>query len=163
MSSSSSLVSVGTRLLFRSPRHLPQIHPHFRCQPRLSPAPLLRRTFAATRSTHYAPNPKPHKDTDVSADPRERPTLRENIYTIPNLLTASRILACPLLGWSILHDDFYLATGLLVYAGLSDLVSDRVRDGGAYGAECGTTKGRWVLGEAVQHALGARYHSRPRC
>ncbi|KAI6130164.1 hypothetical protein EV401DRAFT_2054329 [Pisolithus croceorrhizus] len=34
----------------------------------------------------------------------------------------SRILACPVLGWSILQDNFYLATGLLVYAGLSDLV-----------------------------------------
>lgn len=66
---------------------------------------------------------KPEKETNVSTNSRERPTLRENIYTIPNLLTASRILACPLLGWSIFHDDFYLATGLLVYAGLSDLVS----------------------------------------
>jgi cardiolipin synthase len=34
----------------------------------------------------------------------------------------SRILACPILGWSILNNDFYLATGLLVYAGASDLV-----------------------------------------
>ncbi|KAI0664229.1 CDP-alcohol phosphatidyltransferase-domain-containing protein [Cubamyces menziesii] len=50
------------------------------------------------------------------------PTLRENIYTLPNLLTLSRIAACPVLGWSIVHDDFYLATGLLVYAGLTDLV-----------------------------------------
>ncbi|KXN84256.1 putative cardiolipin synthase [Leucoagaricus sp. SymC.cos] len=48
--------------------------------------------------------------------------MRENIYTIPNLLTVSRILACPVLGWSILNNDYYLATGLLVYAGLTDLV-----------------------------------------
>ncbi|KAI0923628.1 hypothetical protein AcW1_006528 [Taiwanofungus camphoratus] len=34
----------------------------------------------------------------------------------------SRILACPVLGWSIIHDDFYTATALLVYAGLTDLV-----------------------------------------
>lgn len=69
-------------------------------------------------------DPEPKKQTDIGTNPRERPTIRENIYTIPNLLTASRILACPILGWSIFHDDFYLATGLLVYAGLSDLVSD---------------------------------------
>lgn len=50
-------------------------------------------------------------------------TVRENIYTIPNLLTVSRILACPVLGWSIINNDFTLATGLLVYAGLTDLVS----------------------------------------
>ncbi|KAJ4474995.1 CDP-alcohol phosphatidyltransferase-domain-containing protein [Lentinula aciculospora] len=47
--------------------------------------------------------------------------LRENIYTIPNFLTASRILACPAIGWSILQGQFDLATSLLVYAGLTDL------------------------------------------
>lgn len=51
-----------------------------------------------------------------------KPTIKENIYTLPNLLTVSRIVACPVLGWSILHDNFHLATGLLVYAGLSDWV-----------------------------------------
>lgn len=49
-------------------------------------------------------------------------TLRENIYTIPNLLTASRILACPVLGYAIVQDNFVVATSLLVYAGLTDLV-----------------------------------------
>ncbi|KAF8967749.1 CDP-alcohol phosphatidyltransferase-domain-containing protein [Flammula alnicola] len=49
------------------------------------------------------------------------PTIRENIYTLPNLLTVSRILACPVLGWSILDGNYHLATGLLVYAGLTDL------------------------------------------
>lgn len=48
--------------------------------------------------------------------------IRENIYTIPNLLTVSRIFACPVLGWSILEGNYHLATGLLVYAGLTDLV-----------------------------------------
>ncbi|KAF8347953.1 CDP-alcohol phosphatidyltransferase-domain-containing protein [Amanita rubescens] len=47
--------------------------------------------------------------------------LRENIYTLPNLLTLSRIVACPILGWSILQNDYHLATALLVYAGLTDL------------------------------------------
>ncbi|EIW58595.1 cardiolipin synthase [Trametes versicolor FP-101664 SS1] len=51
-----------------------------------------------------------------------RQAAMENIYTIPNLLTLSRIVACPVLGWAIVHDEFYLATGLLVYAGLTDLV-----------------------------------------
>jgi len=74
---------------------------------------VLRRHFVATPCTRYSPNSEPKKD---------QPTLRENIYTIPNLLTVSRILACPALGWSIFNDDFYLATGLLVYAGISDLV-----------------------------------------
>jgi hypothetical protein len=50
------------------------------------------------------------------------PTRRENIYTLPNLLTTSRIIACPILGWSIIQGNFPLATGLLLYAGISDLV-----------------------------------------
>ncbi|KAG2042721.1 CDP-alcohol phosphatidyltransferase-domain-containing protein [Suillus americanus] len=61
------------------------------------------------------------RKTDDTKGSVATPPLRENIYTIPNLLTVSRILSCPVLGWSILHDDFFLATGLLVYAGLSDV------------------------------------------
>lgn len=49
-------------------------------------------------------------------------TIHENIYTLPNLLTVSRIAACPVLGWAILSDDYLLATGLLVYAGVTDWV-----------------------------------------
>lgn len=37
-------------------------------------------------------------------------------------MTVSRILACPVLGWSILGGNFYLATSILVYAGASDWV-----------------------------------------
>ncbi|KAF9269221.1 CDP-diacylglycerol--glycerol-3-phosphate 3-phosphatidyltransferase [Marasmius fiardii PR-910] len=50
-----------------------------------------------------------------------KPTLRENIYTVPNLLTTSRILACPVIGYSILNGQFQVATYLLIYAGLTDL------------------------------------------
>ncbi|KAF9515241.1 hypothetical protein BS47DRAFT_1372070 [Hydnum rufescens UP504] len=46
----------------------------------------------------------------------------ENIYTLPNALTVSRILACPVLGWSIIEGNFVLATSLLAYAGISDWV-----------------------------------------
>lgn len=51
-------------------------------------------------------------------------TRRENIYTLPNALTLSRILACPFLGWFIVSDNFAVATGILVYAGVSDWVID---------------------------------------
>ena len=56
---------------------------------------------------------------------RQNPALRENIYTFPNLLTASRIAACPALGWAILSDNYAAATGLLLYAGFTDWVSRR--------------------------------------
>ncbi|EMD38974.1 hypothetical protein CERSUDRAFT_122483 [Gelatoporia subvermispora B] len=78
---------------------------------------LVRVTEILLRSRPYQkPTPTPPKL------PEKPKILRENIYTIPNLLTVSRILACPVLGWSILHGDFKLATSLLAYAGLTDLV-----------------------------------------
>ena len=46
----------------------------------------------------------------------------ENIYTIPNALTTSRIFSCLPLGYSICSHDYKLATGILVYAGITDLV-----------------------------------------
>jgi cardiolipin synthase (CMP-forming) len=46
--------------------------------------------------------------------------LRENIYTIPNILTASRLVAAPFIGYCILHDHHALALGLFAYAGITD-------------------------------------------
>ncbi|EIW75086.1 hypothetical protein CONPUDRAFT_132023 [Coniophora puteana RWD-64-598 SS2] len=76
---------------------------------RLSTTPISRDT-----------EKKRNEGTQEDAPPAV--TVHENIYTIPNLLTVSRILACPVLGWSIVDGNFHLATGLLAYAGLSDLV-----------------------------------------
>jgi hypothetical protein len=53
---------------------------------------------------------------------KTKPAIKENIYTLPNLLTLSRIVSCPILGWSILDGNYYLSTGLLVYAGFTDWV-----------------------------------------
>lgn len=64
------------------------------------------------------PQPQPERPTEA---PR-MPATRENIYTIPNALTVSRILACPVLGYAIIQGDFVLATSLLAYAGISDWV-----------------------------------------
>ncbi|ORY69484.1 CDP-alcohol phosphatidyltransferase-domain-containing protein [Pseudomassariella vexata] len=49
-------------------------------------------------------------------------TPRENIYTVPNLLTFSRLIAAPFIGYAILHDAHAWALGLFVYAGVSDLL-----------------------------------------
>ncbi len=46
----------------------------------------------------------------------------ENIYTIPNLLTLSRLLAAPVVGYCILHDHHAWALGLFAYAGVTDLL-----------------------------------------
>ena len=85
---------------------------------RLTPMSRVFRQFSTCRELRIE-----HSRPSQKEDPKGKLPIRENIYTLPNLLTVSRILSCPILGWSILNNDFYLATGLLVYAGASDLVS----------------------------------------
>ncbi|TFK71443.1 hypothetical protein BDN72DRAFT_837684 [Pluteus cervinus] len=73
----------------------------------------VQRTFTSTGCLSTRP---------AAPEKTKKPTLRENIYTIPNILTVSRILACPVLGWSILEGNFVLSTSLLAYAGITDWV-----------------------------------------
>lgn len=78
--------------------------------------------FISAVRTFSAHPPSRNKQEERKTLGRLSETIRENIYTIPNLLTISRILACPILGYTIVQDNFVAATSLLVYAGLTDLV-----------------------------------------
>ena len=49
-------------------------------------------------------------------------TKLENIYTIPNALTLSRILVTPWIGFSIVQLDYTTSIALLSYAGFTDLL-----------------------------------------
>ena len=50
------------------------------------------------------------------------PTLHEDIYNLPNILTFSRIAAAPFIGYFVFHDQHAWALGLFAYAGISDLL-----------------------------------------
>ncbi|KAL4976103.1 CDP-alcohol phosphatidyltransferase-domain-containing protein [Aspergillus desertorum] len=50
------------------------------------------------------------------------PTTHENIYTIPNILTFSRLVAAPLVGYFLVHEHHAAALALFAYAGITDLV-----------------------------------------
>lgn len=47
---------------------------------------------------------------------------RENIMTIPNMLTISRAILSPYIGYVIVQGDFTLGMSLLAVAGITDLV-----------------------------------------
>lgn len=47
---------------------------------------------------------------------------RENILTVPNLLCVARSFLSPYIGYVIIQGHYQLAIGLLVFAGLTDLV-----------------------------------------
>lgn len=48
---------------------------------------------------------------------------QENIFTIPNLISVSRIALSPVLGYLVLVENYIFALGLFSLAGISDLVS----------------------------------------
>ncbi|KAI4220708.1 MAG: hypothetical protein LQ349_008023, partial [Xanthoria aureola] len=46
----------------------------------------------------------------------------ENIYNIPNILTFTRLVAAPVIGYLILHEQHVAALSLFIYAGATDLI-----------------------------------------
>ncbi|WWD17667.1 hypothetical protein CI109_102108 [Kwoniella shandongensis] len=58
--------------------------------------------------------------TATSAATEEEVELHESPYTIPNALTLLRLLACPVLGYTIVQGDYAWATGILFASGLTD-------------------------------------------
>ena len=92
------------------------------------PIASFHRTFALSSRSFQQPTRRTDNDrtpvekTKPSVSEKLQAVRAEKIWTIPNVLTVSRILSCPALGYAILHDNFYVATGLLLYAGLTDFV-----------------------------------------
>ncbi|CAE6536531.1 unnamed protein product [Rhizoctonia solani] len=80
------------------------------------------RPFTTDRQLQISINSTPPSPKNEGPIKENKPTVHENIYTIPNALTVSRILSCPVLGWAILEGRYGLATGLLFYAGITDWV-----------------------------------------
>lgn len=64
------------------------------------------------------------KKTKVQAKVRQMEEIveRENILTIPNLLCVARGFLSPYIGYVIVQENYQLAIGLLVFAGITDLV-----------------------------------------
>lgn len=113
-------LSLASTLLCRPYARISCSHPHrthkyYSNTCTQAPTATPSRAFSTSLRNRSSEGQTPLKTT-------QKLTMRENIYTIPNVLTVSRILSCPILGWSILDGNYHLATGLLVYAGLSDLV-----------------------------------------
>ncbi|KAK9478213.1 CDP-alcohol phosphatidyltransferase-domain-containing protein [Lipomyces japonicus] len=47
---------------------------------------------------------------------------RENLYTLPNMLTFSRLLSAPLIGYLVLKNQHFWAVSLFSYASFTDLI-----------------------------------------
>ncbi|GKZ39216.1 cardiolipin synthase [Aspergillus brasiliensis] len=83
-----------------------------------------------TRSVGQQKRYSAQKPTDPdSSSSKKSPILsklplrtHENIYTVPNILTFTRLLAAPMVGYFLVHDHHVAALGLFAYAGITDLV-----------------------------------------
>ncbi|KAK7103760.1 hypothetical protein V1264_018596 [Littorina saxatilis] len=64
---------------------------------------------------------KPEDDTDIH-DSIGKQEKKENIKTIPNLLTTLRMASAPLLGYLVMCESFGLALGLFAIAGVTDML-----------------------------------------
>ncbi|OLN81530.1 Cardiolipin synthase (CMP-forming) [Colletotrichum chlorophyti] len=109
-SSSSSLSSFSSSFLVR---RRPPLKPA-NCPPFRQPRPGCAALYASQS------NGKPGK---IAAKLPSLPkSIHEDIYTIPNILTLSRLFAAPFVGYFILHDQHAWALGLFAYAGVTDLL-----------------------------------------
>lgn len=101
-----------------------------KCQrPSLLLSPTITRPSLLSlrhRRLHVLPPLRTTPPTPTKDEPK-KPLLdrladaREDIYTLPNLLTLSRILLCPILAHSILTSRPLLASSILFYCAVSDL------------------------------------------
>ncbi|CAD0110134.1 unnamed protein product, partial [Aureobasidium uvarum] len=62
------------------------------------------------------------QESSIVGDKVRSLTPREQIYNIPNILTASRLIAAPFVGYLVLHEQHKWALALFAYAGITDLV-----------------------------------------
>jgi cardiolipin synthase len=83
-------------------------------------------TFASTLTICSTSTPAPKKVLKplkaAVAKSLAQLTPHENIYTIPNILTLTRLIAAPVVGYLVLHDAHAWALGLFAYAGITDLI-----------------------------------------
>ncbi|KAJ9301403.1 hypothetical protein DTO271G3_1538 [Paecilomyces variotii] len=93
----------------------------------------LKRTTRFLQQKRWSTSKKSTED-DTSPDSKEeaspKPKLlsrlpiptHENIYTVPNILTFSRLVAAPVVGYLLVHDYHGAALSLFAYAGITDLI-----------------------------------------
>ncbi|KAA6407142.1 MAG: phosphatidyl synthase [Lasallia pustulata] len=100
---------------------------HFSSLPDGSPDPDKKYAKPPNLRSHATSTPNPNRTPTPPRTPLSKRVLasltpHENIYTLPNLLTLSRLLAAPLIGSLVLHDQHAWAVALFAYAGITDLV-----------------------------------------
>lgn len=107
------------------PRHEATVPATTPQDPILRPSTGPARWFSLTRWRSSSPqqDARPAKESRLKKVlPSALTTPHENIYTIPNMLTVSRLILAPVIGYCIVNGQHNWALGLFAYAGISDLL-----------------------------------------
>jgi cardiolipin synthase len=87
---------------------------------------VARRYSLPDRESNGALKPPPSATTKLATTLKTKLKLdtqrHENIYNLPNLLTLTRLIATPAIGYLIIHDHHLYAFSLFTYAAVSDLL-----------------------------------------
>jgi cardiolipin synthase len=85
---------------------------------------LIRIDFHRSSSSPPSlPDEKSDFQTNAKARRKKfKEMLRENIYTVPNFLSATRLVLSPYIAYQIYHDNFTVALGAFIVAGVTDLL-----------------------------------------
>jgi len=92
---------------------------HYRSRGQLLRLVLVGYVFVFTFDSDNSPAP-PKKSLKPHLKVLAQFTPHEDIYTIPNILTFTRLIAAPVIGYLVLHDYHTWAVGLFAYAGITD-------------------------------------------
>ncbi|EKJ71211.1 hypothetical protein NXS19_003248 [Fusarium pseudograminearum] len=93
--------------------------------------PATLRSLFFTKAQSWQQNKKQQDEKPVGTQPptpqdvtpsQPAEVLHEDIYTVPNILTFTRLAAAPVIGYLVLHDQHAWAVGLFAYAGITDLL-----------------------------------------
>jgi len=65
-------------------------------------------------------------NSELSEKPKISEFTKENIATIPNILTASRMILAPVIGYLVLNQNYDIAMILFAFAGVTDLLDGHI-------------------------------------
>lgn len=114
--------STGVPLLKAAPPRPPPLHHPLRPQPGRTPIELhqhlarAKELLAKTQAYQHALQTTTKKNLETILPKHE------NIYTVPNLLTATRIATAPVIGYLLCHNQTAWAMSLFVYSCVTDFV-----------------------------------------
>ncbi|KAJ4022215.1 hypothetical protein NW752_000582 [Fusarium irregulare] len=128
-------MSLSARLAYRATiRCGASSRPALRFAPRHTTPTACSRNLFFTKTRSWQENKEQQKHLDEKSPKTQPPSpqdvtpsrpaevLHEDIYTLPNILTFTRLAAAPVIGYLVLHDQHAWAVGLFAYAGITDLL-----------------------------------------